>query len=271
MTGRKNTVLISFLKQEGIKEFVEDSSGNAGASMAAYAAAAGMKAKILVPAYTQSSKVDQSKAFGAEVVLVPGERDDTSAAAINMADEYFYASHNWHPMFVQGTKTIGYEIWEDLDFEAPDNIVIPVSEGSNLLGCYIAFSELLRAGEINHLPRLFAAQPENCAPLHHQLQGTRQKHFLPTVAEGTAVRSPTRLDAMIDAINAADGGSVINSEEEIIDASKRLARVGILTEPSSAQAWSGTRKLVDNGQISESDRTVVILTGTGLKAQSVFS
>ena len=265
------SVLISFLKQEGIKEFVEDSSGNAGASMAAYAAAAGMKAKILVPAYTQPSKVDQSKAFGAEVVLVPGERDDTSAAAINMADEYFYASHNWHPMFVQGTKTIGYEIWEDLDFKVPDNIVMPVSEGSNLLGCYIAFSELLRAGEINHLPRLFAVQPENCAPLHHQLQGTRQKQFLPTVAEGTAVRSPTRLDAMIDAINATDGGAVINSEAEIIAASKRLARAGILTEPSSAQAWSAARKLVDNGRISESERTVVILTGTGLKAQSAFS
>jgi threonine synthase len=265
------SVLISFLKQVGISDIVEDSSGNAGAAVSAYGAAAEMKVKILVPAYTQAVKISQSRAYGAEVILVPGEREDTAAAAIKMADQIFYASHNWHPMFLQGTKSLGYEIWEDLNFTAPDNIVIPVSEGSNLLGCYIAFNELIRAGEIDRMPRLFVVQPKNCAPLHHKLNGTQQEQFLPTVAEGTAVKSPARLDAMVEAVQNTKGGSVVISEEEIIRASKRLAHTGILTEPSSAQAWVGAKNLVENGQIGSSDRTVVILTGTGLKAQSVFS
>jgi len=265
------SVLISFLKQQGIGEVVEDSSGNAGAAMAAYGAAAGMAVTVLVPSYTQPTKIVQTRAYGAELILVPGTREDTAAAAINMAEKTFYASHNWHPMFLQGTKSLGYEIWEDLGFAVPDNIVIPASEGSNVLGCYIAFQELMRSGEIDRMPRLFATQPENCAPLHHALQGTQQKRFLPTVAEGTAVKSPTRLQTMVQAVQGTNGGSVAISEDEIISASKRLARAGIFTEPSSAHAWAGARKLIERGQISRSDRTVVVLTGTGLKAQSFYS
>jgi len=268
---RGASVLMSFLKQQGIGAVVEDSSGNAGAAIAAYGAAGGMAVTIFVPAYTQPAKVVQSRAYGAEVVLVPGAREDTAAAAVKTAEHVFYASHNWHPMFLQGTKSLGYEIWEDLGFAVPDNIVIPASEGSNLLGCYIAFKELMRSGEIDRMPRLFASQPENCAALHHALQGTRQNRFLPTVAEGTAVKSPTRLQTMVQAVQETNGGSAAISEEEIIGASKRLARAGIFTEPSSAHAWAGAKELIENGQISRSDRTVVILTGTGLKAQSVYS
>jgi threonine synthase len=265
------SVLMSFLKQQGIRAVVEDSSGNAGASIAAHGAAAKMAVTVLVPAYTQPAKITQTRAYGAEVILVPGTREDTAAAAIGMAEKIFYASHNWHPMFLQGTKSLGYEIWEDLGFAVPDNIVIPASEGSNILGCYIAFQELMRSGEIDRMPRLFVSQPENCAPLHHALQGTQQERFLPTVAEGTAVSSPTRLLTMVKAVQDTDGGSVAISEEEIIGASKRLARAGIFTEPSSAHAWAGAKKLVERGQISRSDRTVIILTGSGLKAQSVYS
>lgn len=265
------SVLLSFLKQEGISRVVEDSSGNAGAAMAAYGAAAGIDVTILVPDYTQSSKIVQSRAYGADVILVPGTREDTASAAIKMAERTFYASHNWHPMFLQGTKSLGYELWEDLDFAVPDNIVIPASEGSNVLGCYIAFQELIRSGEIDRLPRLFVSQPENCAPLHHALQGTRQKEFRQTIAEGTAVRSPNRLQAIVAAVRETKGGSAAISEEEILNASKRLARAGIFTEPSSAHAWAAARNLIESGQISRSDKTVIILTGTGLKAQSVYT
>ena len=268
---RGASVLMSFLRQQGIDAVVEDSSGNGGAAIAAYGAASGMAVTILVPAYTQPAKITQTRAYGAEVILVPGTREDTAAAAIGMAEKTFYASHNWHPMFLQGTKSLGYEIWEDLGFAVPNNIVIPASEGSNVLGCYIAFQELMRSGEIDRMPRLFVSQPENCAPLHHALHGTQQERFLPTIAEGTAVSSPTRLPAVVKAVKDTNGGSVVISEEEIIGASKRLARAGIFTEPSSAHAWAGARKLVESGQISRSDRTVIILTGTGLKAQSVYS
>ena len=265
------SVLMSFLKQQGIGVVVEDSSGNAGASIAAYGAAAEMAVTVLVPSYTQPAKIVQSRAYGAEVVLIPGAREDTATAAVKMAENTFYASHNWHPMFLQGTKSLGYEIWEDLGFAVPDNIVIPASEGSNVLGCYIAFNELVRSSEIDRVPRLFVSQPKNCAPLHHALQRTRQKRFQPTVAEGTAVKSPLRLPTIVSAVRDTNGDSVAISEEEIIDASKRLARAGIFTEPSSAHAWAGARKLVESGKISRSERTVVVLTGTGLKAQSIYS
>lgn len=268
---RGASVLISFLKQQGITEVCEDSSGNAGASVAAYGAAAGMDVTILVPSYTQSAKIIQARAYGATVELIPGTRADTAQAAVERANTTFYASHNWHPMFLQGTKSIGYEIWEDLGFNVPDNIVIPASEGSNVMGCYLAFSELMRAGEIGRMPRLFVSQPENCAPLHHLVHGTQQTEFRPTIAEGTAVQSPVRLHHLAQVIADTSGDTIAVSEEEILAATRRLARAGLLAEPSSAQAWIGAKTLVENGSIHADDRTVVILTGTGLKAQSVLA
>lgn len=265
------SVLISYLKQLGIREIVEDSSGNAGASVAAYGAAAGMDVTILVPAYTQPAKITQARAYGAKVELIPGTRSDTAAAAIKRAERMFYASHNWHPMFLQGTKSIGYEIWEDLGFAAPDNIIVPASEGSNVIGCHIAFSELMRAGQVGHMPRIFVTQPQNCAPVHHAIQGTVQREFSPTIAEGTAVQTPVRLSHMVDVVTGAGGGSAALSEDEIIIAAKRLARAGILTEPTSAHAWAGAKKLLESGQISADDETVILLTGSGLKSQSFFA
>lgn len=268
---RGTSVLMSFIRQLGITRIVEDSSGNAGASASAYGTAAGMNVTILVPGYTQPAKIIQSRSYGAEVIQVPGMREDTSAAALKRAEDVFYASHNWHPMFLQGTKSLGYELWEDLGFEVPDNIIIPASEGSNVLGCHIAFKELLRAGEITRMPRLFVTQPENCAPLHHALNGSRQTEFRPTVAEGTAVRSPLRLQTIVDAVRDTKGGSTAISEDEILATCGRLARAGVFVEPSCAHAWAGARKFIETGEISASERTVVILTGTGLKAQAVYA
>lgn len=266
---RGASVLISFLNQQGIRKVIEDSSGNGGAAIAAYGAAAGMEVTILVPHYTQPAKIVQSKAYGAKVVLVPGKREDTESAAIRMSKNVFYASHNWHPMFLQGTKTLGYEIWEDLGFTLPNNVVIPASAGSNLLGCYLAFKELMASGETDRMPRLFVSQPQNCAPLYHACHGTAQERFLPTVAEGTAITKPIRLQAMVNAIKETNGDVVTITENEIIHAAKRLATSGIYAETTSAHVWAGVRKLIENGQINASDRTVAILTGTGLKSPSV--
>lgn len=266
---RGASVLISFLHQQGIRKVIEDSSGNGGAAIAAYGAAAGMDVTILVPHYTQPAKIVQSKAYGAEVVLVPGKRDDTEAAAIKMSEDAFYASHNWHPMFLQGTKTLGYEIWEDLGYILPDNVVIPASAGSNLLGCHMAFKELMASGATDRMPRIFATQPQNCSPLYHALHGTKQEQFLPTIAEGTAITRPLRLQAMVNAIKATNGGVVTIPEDEIIRAAKRLARSGIFAETTSSHVWAGVRKLIESGQIASSDKTVAILTGTGLKSPSV--
>ncbi len=272
---RGASVLMSFVRQQGINEVIEDSSGNGGAAIAAYGAAAGMAVKILVPAYTQPAKIAQIRAYGAEVILVPGPREATEAAAIEMADEIFYASHNWHPMFLQGTKSLGYEIWEDLGFNVPDNLVIPAGAGSNVLGCYIAFRELMASGETDRMPKIFVSQPENCAPIHHavnpdELEGNHQS-FAPTVAEGTAIKKPIRLQEMLQAIHETGGTTVAITEEEIIAASLTLAQSGIYIEPTCAHAAAGMKHLTDKGYIKPDQETVVVLTGSGLKATFFYA
>ena len=122
------------------------------------------------------------------------------------SETVFYASHNWHPFFLHGTKTLAYELWEDLGFRAPDNIITPCGAGSNVLGCEIGFSELLRAGEIDAMPRIFAAQPANCAPIAAAfLAGSDAPvatEIRPTIAEGTAIAQPIRLAEVLGTLRA---------------------------------------------------------------------
>ncbi|MGA0033009.1 MAG: pyridoxal-phosphate dependent enzyme, partial [Burkholderiales bacterium] len=123
---RGMTVMVSYLKSLGINHVLEDSSGNAGASLSAYAAAAGMRCRILVPETASYPKIAQIAACGADVVTVRGSRQDVADAALRMSSEIFYASHNWQPFFIEGTKTLAYELWESLGFRAPDNVVTPL-------------------------------------------------------------------------------------------------------------------------------------------------
>lgn len=272
---RGASALISMLRQMGVTAVLEDSSGNGGAAIAGYGAMAGIDVKVLVPESTSIAKVAQARAYGADIVRVPGPREATEAAAIDMSADVFYASHNWHPFFLQGTKTLGYEIWEDMGFRVPDNIVIPASAGSNLLGCYLAFTELMRVGEIDRLPRLFVSQPENVAPLHLAFQAGVEHYvdqdFGPTVAEGTAIKRPIRLREMLQALRESKGGTTAVSESEIIEASLALARNGIYVEPTCAHAAAGFAKLIEDGSINAAEDTIVILTGTGLKTTSFYT
>lgn len=272
---RGASVLMSHLRCLGITSVVEDSSGNGGAAIAAYGAAAGMSVGIFAPAYTQPAKIAQARAYGAKVTLVPGTRQDTEDAAIRAAEETYYASHNWHPMFLQGTKTLGYEIWEDLGFRAPDNVIIPTGAGSNVLGCHMAFRELLAAGEISRMPRIFVTQPENCCPIHAALHpewtGGAPQEFRPTIAEGTAIRAPIRLQELVAAIRETGGSSAAVPEEEIITTARQLAAMGFYTEPTSAHAVAGLKHLVGKGLIEPSQETVVVLTGSGLKATQFYA
>lgn len=263
---RGASVMLSLLRAQGIKEVLEDSSGNGGAAIAAYAAAGGMRAKILVPASTSPAKTVQSRAAGAEIELVPGSRQDCSDAALRQAERIFYASHNWHPFFLQGTKTLAYELWEDLGFRAPDNVIVPCGAGSNVLGCGIGFGELLRAGQIARLPRIFAAQPANCAPIARAFLGEPEAEPRPTIAEGTAIAAPIRMRECLGVLQQSQGGAVMLSEQEIGAATLSLARTGIHVEPTSAQAAAAFGKLLQSGTIRPEETTVVVLTGSGLKA-----
>lgn len=267
---RGASVMMSILREQGVHHVLEDSSGNGGAAIAAYASAGGMKAKILAPASTQPAKTVQMRAYGAEVELIPGTRQDTADEAERQGEHVFYASHNWHPYFLQGTKTLAYELWEGLGFRAPDNIVVPTGAGSNILGCDIGFDELLRCREITRLPRLFAVQPANCAPIHAAfMSGGTQPipiEIRPTIAEGTAIAKPVRLNCVLGAIRRSGGSTVTVTEDEIVASVFELARMGLYAEPTSAAAAAAYTKLLDDNKIRPEETTIVVLTGSGLKA-----
>lgn len=266
---RGSTVLISHLASLGVREVLEDSSGNAGASIAAYGAAAGLRCEVYVPATASGAKLAQVAAYGAKVVSVPGSRQDVTDAALARADARFYASHNWHPLFLQGTRTLGFELWEQLGFQAPDAIVTPVGAGSTLLGCFRAFEELREAEPGTPMPKLFAAQAEACAPLADALErgldDTPGVEVGDTAAEGIKIGRPLRGGALLAAIRASGGGAVAVNEAEIAAARERLGGLGLYVEPTSAVPFAAYRRLVLRGQLRPSDRAVVVLTGSGLK------
>jgi threonine synthase len=263
---RGASVMLSLLRDQGVKAVLEDSSGNGGAAVAAYAAAGGMQATIFVPASTSPAKTVQARAAGAAIELIPGSRQDCADAALAASERIFYASHNWQPFFLEGTKTLAYELWEDLGFRAPDNVVIPCGAGSNVLGLWIGFSELLRAGQIARLPRLFAAQPAHCGPIARAALGLPEAAPLPTIAEGTAIAQPIRLPECLAALRETVGGAVLLEEAEIADAALGLARGGIYVEPTCAQAAAAFGRLLGEGRIAPRETTVVLMTGTGLKS-----
>ena len=271
---RGASVMLSILREQGISHVLEDSSGNGGAAVAGYASAGGLRAKILTPASTQPAKTVQMRAYGAEVELVPGSRKDTSDEAERQAEHIFYASHNWHPFFLEGAKTLAYELWEDLGFRAPDAIITPTGAGSNVLGCDIGFGELLRRVAIEKPPRIYAVQPENCAPIHAAFVAGATApvpvEVKPTIAEGTSIAEPVRLMAVVDAVRRSGGATVTVSEREIEAAVLELAGSGLYAEPTSASAAAAHSRLVASGAISPSETAVVILTGSGLKATPVI-
>jgi threonine synthase len=267
---RGMTVMVSYLKACGLRRVLEDSSGNAGASLAAYAARAGLEARILVPQSASRSKIVQIAACGADVVTIPGTRQDVADAAVAMSAEIFYASHNWQAFFAEGTKTLAYELWEQLEFRAPQNVIVPLGYGANVMGCEHGFRELLKCGEIQRMPRIFGVQAANCAPYYAAyVAGTDQLvpiEVRPTVAEGIASSKPTRVREVLGAVRQSGGAIVAVSEAEIAGALAALARKGLFVEPTSAAAAAGLTQLLRSGVIPPEQQSVLVLTGAGLKS-----
>ncbi|WP_236995102.1 pyridoxal-phosphate dependent enzyme [Gordonia phthalatica] len=232
--------------------------------------------KIFAPASTSSSKIAQVRAYGADIELVDGPREQSQNAAIRQSHgDAFYASHNWQSFFLQGTKTLAYEMWEDLDFRAPDNVIVPVGAGSSLLGCWLGFTELLAAGQIERLPRLFAAQPVNCSPIDASFSsgtdGPVDRVVRPTIAEGTSIARPLRRRQIVHALRNSGGASVAVPEDDIVRALRELCARGLFVEPTSATAAAAFTALTASGTIASSEATVVLLTGSGLKAPSMVA
>lgn len=260
---RGAAVLIAALRAEGARDVVEDSSGNAGSAIAAYAARAGLAATIYVPEGASPGKLAQIAAYGARLVRVPGSRQAVAEAA--QAAPGRYASHCWDPRFFHGTKTVAYELWEDLDHRAPEWIVTPVGHGTLLLGLWLGFSELVAAGAVRRLPRLMAVQSAGCMPLAGPALG-RDAGAGQTIAEGIRVAQPVRPEEIRRAVASSGGRFAVVEDAEVLAAQARLAREGLYVEPTAAVAPAAAWREAEAGAFGAAESVVVPLTGHGLKA-----
>ena len=258
-------MVINYLKKYGADFITEDSSGNAAASVGAYCALAGMEARIFVPEGNSSGKIMQTAAYGAGINPISGTRDQVAMAAQQF--ESSYAGHNWHPVFCQGIKSIAYEIWEQLGYNAPDSIITPCGGGSLTLGIIKGFKELLENGEVDRLPKVYAVQPQNCNPIVRYFNDDiSQFNPEPTIAEGTAIAFPVKPKEITEQVRSTNGAVIDVTEDEIKSSLKTVCGKGIYIEPTSAIAFAAFEKLLRNEGIEKSENTVIVASGNGLKA-----
>ncbi|MFA5072786.1 MAG: threonine synthase [Nitrospirota bacterium] len=249
-------VLINAVHERGIREVVEDSSGNAGAAIAGYCAAAGIRCNIYLPEDTSAGKIKQISAYKATIVKVPGTRADTSKAVLKAAESTYYASHVYNPLFFEGTKSLAYEIYDQIG--VPDYLVVPAGNGTMLLGAYIGFQE------IGKLPRIIAVQSNRCAPVFAKWKNQPPGECTPTIAEGIAIKEPKRIDEMINAIRQSNGDVITVDDDETKKAQDILAGMGFYMEPTSGAAVAGMLRYFPEGY--DKNLTIVVpLTGSGLK------
>jgi len=267
---RGSAVLVSALHKLVIETeayISEDSSGNAGASMAAYSACSGLKARIYVPENVSGPKFNQIRFYGAEVVKVSGGRGKVAEEAQKAERGKFYVGHILHPLFRDGIRTLAYEIAEQLGWHVPERVYLPVSAGTLLLGVIKGFEHLVESNVVKIMPKIVACQTSQVSPLYHRFQNMS---YIPpmkvtSVADALVSLNPPLLSLMVKHLTKANGDAVMVEEDEILHAFMRLAEKGFFVEPSSAVAYAAYEKHLENKEVSKDDEIVIILTGTGLK------
>jgi threonine synthase len=275
---RGMTVLLSFLKSRGVTAALEDSSGNAGASFAAYAARAGIDGSVYVPASASGPKLEQIKTYGAQMFPIEGSRSDVTRAVEKAVSPPSglakllpqnlpaYASHAAMPHVLTGYATAAYEIYEQIG-GAPGAVLCPVGQGGLFLGLYRGFQALHHAGLIERIPRMVGVQARACAPMWVlSTAGSAALGFVtegPTVAEGIRIRLPLRAGALLQVTEAGQGEFVIVDEPDILPGRDQLAKRGLYVEPTSATVWNALEQTLPGLP----DPVVVMLTGSGLKYQ----
>ena len=262
---RGTAVLLSALMAAGVTEAVEDSSGNAGASFAAYAARAGMRARVFVPASASGPKRAQIESYGAQVMAIDGPRSSAAEAVRREAEAgAVYASHAYLPHWMAGVATIAYELVEQLGC-VPGAVIAPVGHGGLLVSVHRGFVALQDAGVISGLPRMIGVQAQACAPVWAVYTsggpGLSLVQEGETRAEGIRVRFPVRGDAALAAVESTGGTIVAVAEDELLRGWDLLARAGLNVEPTSAVVWTAAGLLLEELP----DPTVALLTGSGFK------
>ncbi|MFB6123041.1 MAG: pyridoxal-phosphate dependent enzyme [Haloferacaceae archaeon] len=263
---RGAATVVSRAAECGVDRVVDDSSGNAGAAIATYAARAGIDADVYVPASVKASKLRAIERTGATPVRVEGSRADVTDACVRAveAGEGWYASHAWNPAFFAGTATFAYEVAAQRDWSVPDAVVTPLGHGTLFLGAYRGFRALYDAGWTDRLPRLLGAQAAGYAPIAAELHGD-EGETTNDVADGIQIRDPVRKRAILDAVAASSGDAIALPADAVERERDALHRQGFYVEPTSAVAPAALRAYRDRGVLDADDDVVVPLTGSGLK------
>ncbi len=265
---RGTAVMLNHLAAQGASDVIDNSSGNAGSSLAAYAGAAGLSATVYVPAATAvESKKQLIRAFGGAIIESQNYLADVYAAA----EKATYASHAWNPYFVLGQQTAAWETWEQLGRRAPDAVATPVGHGGLFLGFYRGFRALRAAGLIETLPRMIAVQSAGVDPIVRGWEArSRQPPSVkpaPSVADGILVDAPVRGEQILQALYDTDGFALRVDNEAILSAQTAMQRGGHIIEATSAAPAAALTRIRE--RIGETAELVIALTGNGLKSLGV--
>jgi threonine synthase len=252
---------ITAARAAGAQTVIEDSSGNAGTAIAAYAAAAGLRARIFTPDDIVPAKARAIQVLGADLIKVSGPRSAVTEAAVAAAKDAYDVGHARDDAFLEGTKTIAYELFEELGDRLHD-VITPVGQGTVLIGLAMGFADLVASGRIERAPRLYGVQSEACAPLVRGASLGRPAPVVrqPSIADGIRIPEPTRAERSYNAVRYSGGRWIAVADDAIERAWRQAASVGLLMEPTSAAAIAGARVL------NLPPGAVLIITGSGLKA-----
>lgn len=265
---RGTTTLMNHIAEYDVPEVIDDSSGNAGASVAAFASALGTKARIFVPKDGSEAKKKLIKAFGGTLEEIEGVQHAKTEACHEAAKTTTYASHAWSPFFLLGQITAGFEIWEQLLPKFPDAIITPVGHGALFLGIARGFQLLKDAKLIHQVPKMFAIQSEKVDPVVQAFEsGAERPSFVDesgrTIADGIIVNQPVRGKEILATIRKTGGAAFRVADDEIIQARTALAKRGLIAEHTSAVTVAALPQVM--AHLDADAEVVCCLTGNGLK------
>ena len=247
------------------------STGNAASSLAVQAASVGLPCYIFVPYNAPRAKIVQLLMCGATVFAVQGSYDDAFDLCIEACNTFGWYNRNtgYNPYLVEGKKTVGLEIAEQMQWQVPESVLVPTGDGCIISGVYRGFEDFYRLGMIDRIPRMIAVQAEGSPAIVRALEGDGIVRPFPaqTVADGISVTLPRNGAMAVKVIRESGGFGITVSDEEILAAEKELARLtGVFAEPSGAAGYAGLVRLLREGRIERDERTVLLVTGSGLKS-----
>ena len=271
--ARGISAAISKVKEFGIDRCIIPTAGNAGGAMAAYCAKAGIKSIVVMPEHTPDVFKKQCRNYDAEVILVQGLINECAKKVeeLKKKKDYFDVSTMKEPYRVEGKKTMGYEITEQLNWQLRDVIICPVGGGTGLVGIWKAFKEMIELGWIiESLPRMIAVQAANCAPLlaSYKDAANWKQNFTPhsSIAYGLAVPYPFGIDLMRNVINESKGDVIAITEKEILDAANEIEKEeGLVISPEGAATWKAVTHLLNKRSINREKKILLLNTGSDYK------